>query len=115
MGGGSSLRPIYPQDAVLHDALFGQVDGSRLTLRSVEWAEATCGRVNLGEASTVTATATLSLQAPPAPPRWGMAAQPYLDCGRIRAGILVETYRGPVTLGGGWLRGEAYAIIGFGY
>lgn len=105
----STTLPAIPQGAVLHDALFGQVDGSRLTLRSVEWADSPAGRVNLGEASTVTATTTLSLPAPPAPPRWGVAALVGLRDGRTVYGAEVEAWKGPVGLSAGSIGGVAYA------
>ncbi|HEU4951718.1 MAG TPA: hypothetical protein VFT46_07185 [Holophagaceae bacterium] len=104
--------PTMPQGAVLHDALFGQVEGSRLTLRSVEWADGPAGRVPLGPAETVMATTTLQLPAAPAPPRWGLAALPYLDRGRIRSGALLERYWGPVSLGGGYMNGQTFGLVG---
>lgn len=108
----STTLPAIPQGAVLHDALYGRVDGSRITLRSVEWADTPGGRMDLGEAATVTATTTLSLPAPPAPPRWGISALPYLDQGRIRTGALVEHWNGPLTLGGGYINGQSFGVLG---
>lgn len=108
----STTLPALPQGAVLHDALFSQVEGNRLTLRGVEWADSPSGRVSLGGASTVTATTTLTIPAPPGPPRWGVAALPYFDGAHIRAGAILENYRGPLTLGGGYINGQSFGIVG---
>ncbi|HEU4951523.1 MAG TPA: hypothetical protein VFT46_06210 [Holophagaceae bacterium] len=111
----TTALPVLPGGAVLHDALFGQVEGSRLTLRSVEWADSPAGRVPLDSAETVTATTTLKLPASPASPRWGLAALPYLDRGRIRSGVLVEHYQGPLTVGGGYLNRQLVGLVGFNW
>ncbi len=108
----TTALPSLPQGAVLHDALFGQVEGSRLTLRSVEWADSPSGRVNLGDASTVTATATLTLPAPPAPPRWGLTALVGLRDGRTVYGGAVSAWRGPVGLQAGTIGGVTFAGVG---
>jgi hypothetical protein len=97
---------------VLHDTLFGQLEGSRLTLRSVEWADGPTGRVPLGPAETVTATTTLSLPAPPAPPRWGVAALVGLRDGRTVYGAAVEGWRGPVGVQAGSIGGVTFAGVG---
>lgn len=104
--------PALPEGAVLHDALFGQVEGSRLTLRSVEWADGPSGRVALGPAEATTATTILQLPTLPAPSRWGLAALPYPEHGRIRSGAMVEHSWGPVFAGRGYINWQTFGVVG---
>ena len=108
----TTALPPLPQGAVLHDALFGQVKGNRLTLRSVEWADGPGGRVPLGQAETVTATTTLSLPAPPAPPRWSVTALVGLRDGRAVFGGAVQEWKGPMGIQAGSIGGVTFAGVG---
>ncbi|MBS1765989.1 MAG: hypothetical protein JST05_01105 [Acidobacteria bacterium] len=108
----STALPALPQGATLHDALFGQVDGNRLTLRSVEWADGPQGRVPLGPADTVTANVTLHLPAPSAPPHWGVSALVGLEDGRRVYGGELEAWKGPFGAQLGTIGSVTFAGIG---
>lgn len=104
--------PMLTQGAVLHDALFGQFEGSNLVLRNVHWLDTPTGRVDLPDSTTVTARTTFTLPPAPALPRWTVAALPAVKNGRMILGGLVEHQRGPLVLGVGHLDRQTFGIIG---
>ena len=104
--------PAIPAGAVVHDALYGAISGDRLTLRDVAWADSPSGPVKLGQAETVTHSVSLQMPGLPRAPRWGIDALPYLQDGRIKTGVLAEAYRGPVTMGLGYVNGQTFGVVG---
>lgn len=108
----TTALPALPGGAVLHDALFGQVEGARLTLRTVEWTDGPSGRIPLGKAETVTAATSFQLPAAPALPRWGLTALPYVEHGKIRSGLMIQRNWKVITLGGGYFNGQTFLSVG---
>lgn len=104
----TTLGPLQ-QGAVLHDALFGQVEGQRLTLRNVQWMDTPAGPGAIGMTRTTTATATLTLPAPSAPPRWGAVALTGLQERRVVYGAAVSYWRGPVGIEAGSIGNVVFA------
>lgn len=104
--------PVLGQGGVFHAALFGQLDGQRLTLRTVEWLDTPAGRVSLGEATTRETVTTFALPESRPLPRWTLAALPAVKDGRIIVGGLVEHTRGPMVLGVGYLDRQVFGIVG---
>ncbi|OIQ68069.1 hypothetical protein GALL_503460 [mine drainage metagenome] len=97
---------------ILHDALFGRVEGQRLTLRNVQWLDTPTGPGTLGDTRTITAPVSLLLPAPPAPPRWGALALAGLQNGRPVYGAALEYWRGPVGLQVGTVGNVVFAGAG---
>ncbi|HJV39989.1 MAG TPA: hypothetical protein VJ549_00560 [Geothrix sp.] len=87
--------PLLPQGAVLHDAIFGKVDDGRLVLRNVQWLDGPAGRMSLPEVTTTAAPVTLSLPAPPAPPRWAVVPLLGRQDGRLVYGAMGQAWWGP--------------------
>ena len=105
--------PALAQGAVLHDALFGKINGSNLVLRNVQWMNTPTGPASIGDTRTVTATTTLTLPAPPAPPHWSAVALAGLQDGRVVYGGAVGYWRGPVGIQAGTIGNVAFVGGGF--
>ena len=104
--------PALATGGTFHSALFGQVEGPRLTLRTVEWLDTPAGRVSLGDATTRETVATFPMPKARPVPRWTVAALPAIKDGRLIVGGLVEHTRGPLVIGAGILDRRAFGILG---
>ncbi|WP_257303383.1 hypothetical protein [Geothrix campi] len=104
--------PALATGGTFHSALFGQVEGPRLTLRTVEWLDTPAGRVPLGEASTRETVTQFPLPASRPLPRWTVAIAPGLRDGKANLGGLAQYARGPVVAGAGYVNGGPFGIVG---
>lgn len=104
--------PALALGGTFHSALFGQMEGPRLTLRTIQWLDTPGGRVSLGEAATREAVTQFSLPESRPIPRWTVAFAPGLRDGKANAGGLAQYARGPIVAGAGYVNGGPFGIIG---
>ncbi|MDP1832640.1 MAG: hypothetical protein Q8K67_11320 [Geothrix sp.] len=108
----ATALPALAGPGTFHSAIFGQVEGPRLTLRTLQWLDTPAGRVSLGDASTRETVTSFPMPRARPEPRWTVAALPAVQDGRLIVGAMVEHTRGPLVIGVGYLDNRAFGIVG---
>lgn len=108
----ATTLPALATGGTFRSALFGQVEGPRLTLRTVQWLDTPAGRVSLGDTATRETVATFPTPKARPAPRWTIAALPAVKDGRLIVGGLVEHTRGTLVIGAGYVDNRAFGILG---